>query len=209
MKLNSAVSSLLAVAMVCALTATPLRAQTNLQTTATAAAVSLPPAAAIPAAPNPPPEPPTPPAGESDSAGLLSSVLGQLIPIVGIVMGCSIPIVIVISVCYFNHRKTKILHETVRAMVEKGVPIPPELLSKSGGDWQQNCPPGTSPFQTAFGLHQPRNDLRTGLLMTGLGVGLVILIGSPGAIVLFLGIAFVLVGIFQKKNPAPEQPPKP
>ena len=194
MKLPISASSLLAAAAIFTLAIAPLQAQTN---SGTAAATVAPPPAA------------TAPAELADSGELLSSLLDKLIPIVAIVMGCSIPIVVVTAILYFSHRKTKMLHETIQAMVEKGVPIPPELLSKSGGDWQQNCPPGTSPFQTAFGLHQPRNDLRTGLLMTGLGVGLVIFIGSPGAIVLFLGIAFVLVGIFQKKNPAPEQPPKP
>ena len=148
-------------------------------------------------------------ADSADSAGFFSSALKNLIPIVAIVMGCSIPIVIVVAVCYFNHRKTQMLHETVRKMVEKGVPIPPELLSKSGGDWSHACPPGSSPFPNVFGPPAPRNDLRTGLLMTGIGIGLTIFIGDPGAIVLFLGIAFILVGIFQKKKPTPEQPPKP
>jgi len=148
-------------------------------------------------------------ADSADSAGFFSSALKNLIPIVAIVMGCSIPIVIVTSICYFNHRKTKMLHETIRTMVEKGVPIPPELLSKWGGGWSPTCPPGGSPFQNVFGPPAPRNDLRTGVLMTGLGIGLTNFIGDPGAIVLFLGIAFILVGIFQKKKPLPEQPPKP
>jgi len=180
----------------------PLRAQTSQDnsvnraglTNATVAVTQPPPAAA--------------PAEASDSDGALSAALDKLIPLVGIVMGCSIPIVIVTAVCYFNHRKTKMLHETVRAMVEKGVPIPPELFAKSGGDWQPNCPPGGNPFQTVF-PSQPRNDLRTGLILTGLGIGLTIFIGSPGAIVLFLGVAFVFVGIFEKKKSGPDQTAKP
>ena len=192
MKLNFA-APLLAAVILLTLSATPLRADLHLLAS---------PASQAQDSSNDT-------SGTSDSDGLLSSALGNLIPIITIVMGCSIPIVIVVAVCYFNHRKTQMLHETVRKMVEKGVPIPPELLSKSGGDWSHACPPGTTPFQAAFGPSQPRNDLRTGVLMTGIGIGLTIFIGNAGAIVLFLGIAFILVGIFQKKKPAPEQPPKP
>ena len=194
MKLPISASSLLAAAAIFTLAIAPLQAQTN---SGTAAATVAPPPAA------------TAPAELADSGEPLSSLLDKLIPIVAIVMGCSIPIVVVTAILYFSHRKTKMLHETIQAMVEKGVPIPPELLAKSGGDWSRTCPPGSDPFQNVFSPPPPRNDLRTGLLMTGIGIGLTIFIGDPGAIVLFLGIAFILVGIFQKKKPLPEQPPKP
>ena len=194
MKLPISASSLLAAVAIFTLAIAPLQAQTN---SGTAAATVAPPPAA------------TAPAELADSGEPLSSLLDKLIPIVAIVMGCSIPIVVVTAILYFSHRKTKMLHETIQAMVEKGVPIPPELLAKSGGGWSQCGPPGSSPFPGVFGPTQPRNDLRTGLLMTGLGIGLMIFIGDPGAIVLFLGIAFIIVGIFTRKKTTPEPTPKP
>lgn len=127
----------------------------------------------------------------------LSATLALLIPIVGIVMGCSIPIIVVALALYFSHRKHKMLHETVRAMVEKGVPIPPELFNQAKNE---------SPF--ADSAKRPRNDLRTGLIMTCLGVGIVLFIGKPGWIILFLGVAFLLIASFGKKNKNDDQPPK-
>jgi hypothetical protein len=123
--------------------------------------------------------------------------LAIMIPIIAIVMGCSIPIVIVGLGLYFRHRKNIVLHETVRTMVDKGVPIPPEMFKSD-----ENA----SPF--AGGTKRPRNDLRTGLIMTCMGVGMVLFIGKPGWIVLFLGVAFLLIASFEKKNKNDDQPPK-
>jgi hypothetical protein len=89
------------------------------------------------------------------------------------------------------------LHETVRTMVDKGVPIPPEMFKSD-----ENA----SPF--AGGTKRPRNDLRTGLILTCLGVGIVLFIGKPGWIILFLGVAFLLIASFDKKNKNDNQPPQ-
>jgi hypothetical protein len=124
----------------------------------------------------------------------LSSTLALLIPIVGIVMGCSIPMVIIGLLLYFRHRKNKMLHETVRAMVEKGVPIPPEMF-KTGTESMEGCRTG-----------RPRNDLRKGLILLGTGIGVVFLAGKVGYIILFLGVAFVVASFFEEKSD--NQPPK-
>lgn len=112
--------------------------------------------------------------------------LALMIPIIAIIMGCSIPIVIVSLQLYFRHRKNKMLHETVRAMVDKGVPIPPEMFKKTEHEFMEHA-----------GIKRPRNDLRSGLVLTGLGTGLVLFIGKPGWIVLFLGIAFLVIGFLK------------
>jgi hypothetical protein len=127
----------------------------------------------------------------------LSATLALLIPIVGIVMGCSVPMVIVGLLLYFRHRKNKMLHETVRAMVEKGVPIPPEMF-KTGTECTDSGRAG-----------RPRNDLRKGLILLCVGIGVVILAGKAGYIVLFLGVAFVVASFFEKKGDNQNQPPKP
>lgn len=125
----------------------------------------------------------------------ISATLALLIPIIAIVMGCSIPIVIVGLALYFRHRKNKMLHETVRTMVDKGVPIPPEMFKSD-----ENA----SPF--AGGTKCPRNDFRKGLILLGVGLGVVILAGKVGYIILFLGAAFVVASLFEKKGD--NQPPK-
>jgi hypothetical protein len=119
--------------------------------------------------------------------------LAVMIPIIAIVMGCSVPIVIVGLGLYFRHRKNKMLHETLRAMVDKGVPIPPELLNKSESDLTK----------------RPRNDLRSGLILTGIGIGIVLFMGKPGWIILFLGVAFLVIASLEKKDKNNDQPPKP
>jgi len=126
--------------------------------------------------------------------------LALMIPIVAIVMGCSIPIVVVTLALYFRHRRNKMLHETVRAMVEKGVPVPPEMFKHAGSE---------SPL---FAGHakRPRNDLRTALIFIGLGVGLAIFMNNKaGFVVLFVGLAFLAASFFEKNNKNDGQPPKP
>ncbi|HEY4417840.1 MAG TPA: DUF6249 domain-containing protein [Verrucomicrobiae bacterium] len=117
--------------------------------------------------------------------------------IVAIIAGCSIPIAIVAVVglgFYFRLRRNKMLHETLRAMIDKGVPIPPELLSKS--IYSQG--------------RRPRNDRRTGLILIGLGSGLAIFTSHRvGFIILFMGAAFLLVSLLEKKNKNDDQPPQP
>jgi hypothetical protein len=121
--------------------------------------------------------------------------LAIMIPIIAIVMGCSIPIAIVALSLYFRHRKNIVLHETVRTMVEKGVPIPPEMFKNTGTECTDS---GRA--------DRPRNDLRKGLILLGIGIGVVMLAGKAGYIILFLGVAFVVASFFEKNSD--NQPPK-
>ena len=106
------------------------------------------------------------------------------ISIVGLMVGLQI---------YFRFRKNKMLHETLRAMVDKGMPIPPELLNQSVSD------------QTK----RPRNDLRTGLILISLGVGVAIFNNNrAGFIVLFVGAAYLVTSLLEKKSKNDQQPPK-
>ena len=193
------------IAAIClaAIAIAPLRAQTNTEADTTNAAITNAAAPTTEATP----KKAEAPAINIDGTGVhingadseqvpfiatLSATLALLIPIIAIVMGCSVPIVIVALTFYFRHRKNRMLHETVRAMVEKGVPIPPEM------------------FKTADPVYKrPRNDLRTGLILIGVGSGLVFLHTSrAGFIVLFLGAAFLIASFFEKKNRNDDQPPK-
>ena len=120
--------------------------------------------------------------------------LALMIPIVAIVMGCSIPMVIVGLLLYFRHHKNKMLHETVRAMVDKGVPIPPEMFKKETACMESGR------------AGRSRNDFRKGLILIGVGIGVVMLAGKAGFIILFLGAAFLVASFFEKNSDNP--PPK-
>ncbi|MCX7827102.1 MAG: DUF6249 domain-containing protein [Verrucomicrobiae bacterium] len=86
-------------------------------------------------------------------------------------------------------RRNKMLHETLRAMIEKGAPIPPELLRL------QQMP------------RQPYSDLRRGLVSIGVGTGLVVLflLQAPGywpvgLIPLLMGVAFLITWKVERKQ---------
>ena len=58
-------------------------------------------------------------------------VLKQIIPLAGMVVGVIailLPAVIVFIALYYRHQRTEKLYDTVRQLVEKGLPVPPELL---------------------------------------------------------------------------------
>ena len=77
-------------------------------------------------------------------------------------------------------KRNRMLHETIRAMVEKGQPIPPELLLLQDP------------------ARRPKSDLRTGLVLIAVGIGVFFLpLGNvssrAGLIPLFMGVAFLIV----------------
>jgi len=176
-----------------------LRAQTNLETSTTNTAVTntvAPVAAGNSQAAQAPSVRVDAPAFHINGDDIKQS-LAVMIPIIAIVMGCSIPIVIIGLQLYFRHRKNIVLHETLRTMVDKGVPIPPEMFQKTEHESMEGGR-----------IRRPRNDFRNGLLMTGIGIGMILFIGKPGWIVLFLGIAFLVASFFENKKNNDGQPPK-
>ncbi len=183
----------------------PLKAQTNAEMVATNVAVTN---ATVPAVVEKSQAAQAPPAeinipgihigsANTPEGETFTSVVALMIPIIAIVMGCSIPIVIVGLAFYFRHRKNQMLHETVRTMVEKGVPIPPEMFQKTEHEFMEHDKP-----------RRPRNDLRNGLLFVGIGIGMVLLAGKVGYIILFMGVAFVVTSFLENKNKSDDQPPK-
>ena len=89
--------------------------------------------------------------------------------------GCIIGIVAVVVT--FRFKRNKMLHETVRTMIEKGTPIPPELLK-----------PHDKP-------RRPRSDLRNGLLFIAIGVALILWSFTGGHIPLVAGLIPLLMGV--------------
>lgn len=109
------------------------------------------------------------------------------IVIVGIIFGS--PVAIVAVVLFFRHRKHAQLHKTMSLWVEKGMPIPPELLARVP--------------------HRPSSDLRRSILLIATGLGLAIFFfvqkegtWAIGLIPLLLGIGYLVVWRLDRQPPA-------
>jgi hypothetical protein len=122
----------------------------------------------------------------------------KAIPILLIVFAC--PVVIVGLVAYFRARKQKQLHDTLRLMIEKGVPIPPELLR----------PPITAGAASeADNDDDPRTALRQGLFLIALGLGICLWLWIKssdswglGFIPLLIGLSFLAEWRLERAKPS-------
>ncbi|MGD1020836.1 MAG: DUF6249 domain-containing protein [Verrucomicrobiia bacterium] len=121
--------------------------------------------------------------------------------IVGIVAVFGMPVAIVALVFFVHLRRNKMMHETLRAMIEKGVPITPELVA----ELREKHPHGTEQNPTR------KSGLFPGLVLTGIGTALLIT-GSRhsmgGWIMLFIGVAFLVTWLVERQNQSNTQPPK-
>ena len=129
-------------------------------------------------------------------SGMPRGDLGILVPLAPFAM-----VVAIIGIlAYSRFRRHKMANETLRAMIEKGMPITPELVDslKSKRSLGANYQGG----------QRPRNDIRLGLILVAVGAGVVMLAGKPGWIVLFIGVAYLAVGLFERNN-SNNQPPQP
>jgi hypothetical protein len=117
------------------------------------------------------------------------------------------PVLVVGMAFFFKYRKDRLAHETLRAMIEKGMPITPELIAQLGRKQSENS---TQPNQS--------RHLLPGLVMVAVGAALLIsnhagggIPGLPGAggwIILFVGVALLIVWFVEKNNKNDAQPPR-
>jgi hypothetical protein len=113
----------------------------------------------------------------------------QFIGLVAIVAPFITMLAIFGIVLYFRHRRRVILHDTLRAMIEKGQPIPPELLA-GGVDASSN-----------IGRRRSTNgDLRGGLVLVCTGAALFYLHGKWGLIPLAIGVALLIVSAIERSE---------
>jgi hypothetical protein len=82
-----------------------------------------------------------------------------------------------------RQKRNQELHDTLRSMIEKGVPIPPELI----------VPPDRIRRRVA-------SDLRTGIVILAIGAGVTVMIARVGIILVFVGVAFLITWFIEKKN---------
>lgn len=96
--------------------------------------------------------------GDPEAAG------GIAVAIIGVIFTTlfGAPVIIVAAIMFFSYLKSRSLHRTVREMVAKGQPVPPELFAA----------PGTR--------IRTRSDLRRGVILVTTGVGLMIFFGALG-----------------------------
>ena len=74
-----------------------------------------------------------------------------LVAIVAMLAGFGLPVMLVAIILYYKHRKTRMAHETITRLAEKGLPVPPELFE----------PP-----------RQGNAGLRGGLVLVALGIAI-------------------------------------
>ena len=118
-----------------------------------------------------------------------NQVANNCVPLAWAFLSFAIPVTIVIICAYTRHRRHKMANETLRGMIDKGLPITPELVNSLKSKHS-----GT---ETGGVGNQSNKDMRSGLILTGIGIGVVMLCGKPGWIVLFIGVAFLLIGVLK------------
>jgi hypothetical protein len=119
----------------------------------------------------------------------------------GILTGFGLPVAIVAIVMYFKHRRNKLAHETLRMMIEKGMPITPELVAELRSKYAPS----------AMQVGGRGGSLFPGLVLAGIGTALLVSGSgySKGAwVVLFIGVAFLVTWLVERQNQSNAQPPK-
>jgi hypothetical protein len=120
--------------------------------------------------------------------------------IVAIVCTFGMPVAIVAIALYFKYRRNKMAHETLRMLIEKGTSITPELVASLKGKGMGD------------GNVRSRGPaLLPGLVVAGIGAALLISDSGHskgGWIVLFIGLAFLVVWLMERKHPSDPQPPR-
>jgi Domain of unknown function (DUF6249) len=124
------------------------------------------------------------------------------VPIVAIVFLTlfGAPVLIVAVIMYFGFSKNRMMHRTIRMMVEKGQPVPPALLA----------PPPPA-------LRQ-RSDMRRGVVLVMVGLGLMLFLGAvndweggawaAGIIPFLIGAGYLLVWKLEGRKDIPPLPPQ-
>ena len=135
-----------------------------------------------------------------------------------------VPLLIIVLLIWYKVRKNRMLNETMIKLAEKGV-VPPaqamEALNASRVEPAVTAGPSTAPIYEQAKMMRRRtawSDLRKGVLMIAVGLGLTAYSmfddGSPnalGLILLFVGIGFCVLWFFEERDPAQRSaaPPPP
>jgi hypothetical protein len=122
------------------------------------------------------------------------------VPIVAVIFSTlfGAPVLVVAAIMFFSYLKSRSLHRTVRAMVEKGEPVPAALFAP---------PP----------IVRARSDMRRGVILMMVGFALMIFFGAMndwdggawaiGIIPFLIGLGYLLV--WKLEGPKDKVPPLP
>ena len=140
---------------------------------------------------------------DGDHVGASKDIPAEVIPLVGIVF-LSIfgaPVLIVILIGLFALLVSRSRQRTIRMLVEKGQPVPAELLAPATRTGRQ------------------RSDVRRGVVWTMVGVGLIVWLGavndweggawSFGLIPFLIGLGYLIIWKLENKKDIPPPPPAP
>src|SRR5262245_30402181 len=140
---------------------------------------------------------------DDDHVGGSKDIPAEVIPLVGIVF-LSIfgaPVLIVVMIGVFALLVSRSRQRTIRMLVEKGQPVPAELLA-----------PATR-------VGRQRSDVRRGVVWTMVGVGLIVWLGavndweggawSFGLIPFLIGLGYLIIWKLENKKDIPPPPPAP
>lgn len=137
---------------------------------------------------------------DTDLSGISHSsdeVPEMVVPIVAVVMMSvfGAPVLIVGLIMYFGFSRNRMMHKTIRMMVEKGQEVPAALL----------VPPPTAVRQ--------RSDMRRGVVLMMVGIGLMLFFGAVnewdngawaiGVIPFVIGLGYLLVWKLEGKKDNP------
>ncbi|HIF73608.1 MAG TPA: DUF202 domain-containing protein [Porticoccaceae bacterium] len=116
-----------------------------------------------------------------------------LIPLFGIVGVFGMPVFIIWIIFYFGGRREKQFHQSLQELIKSGQELSPELLQSLPGYKHEH--------------QRKRNDIRTGTITAGVGIGIALfgqfgvaetaLVGI-GLLVFSIGLAFLAFGIYSK-----------
>ena len=128
----------------------------------------------------------------------MADILDQLVPIIGVIAVFSMPVFIVWLVSYFNTKKEEKFHDTLQELIRSGQELSPEILK------------GIPGFRAT---PEARDDIRTGTIATGVGIGIALfgqfgvaetpLVGI-GLLVFSIGLAFLAYGTYSRKRKVTE-----
>jgi hypothetical protein len=95
-------------------------------------------------------------------------------------------VLVVIAYFAFDFLKARRRHETIRLMVEKGVPVTPEILA------------GLKHKEKKQGPSYDRGGyLSWGILLGAIGLGVLIVAGKAGWIVILIGVAYLVLWVIE------------
>jgi hypothetical protein len=126
----------------------------------------------------------------------MTSLIDALVPIVGIVAVFGMPVFVVWVALHFNNKKKEQFHTSLQKLIESGQQLSPELLQSIPGYVEEG---------------QKVNDIKSGAILIGIGVGVVLLgkfglnatvVWGSGLLVASLGLALLSFGIYAEKKTA-------